>query len=52
MIIRSEMMMRRRNVMHFYMSIILCHDLSGISPKLVISGWQDFQREILDEVNH
>ena len=51
-IIRSKMMMRRSNVMQFHRSIILGHNLSGISPQLVIPGWHDFQREISDEVNH
>jgi hypothetical protein len=52
MIIRSEMMRRRRNMMQFHMSGILSHDLSGISPQSMTPCWQDFQRDILDEINH
>jgi hypothetical protein len=51
-IIRSEMMMRRSNVMQFHRSKILGHNLSGISPQSMIPGSQDFQREISDEINY
>jgi hypothetical protein len=51
-IIRSQMMRRRSSVMQFHRSRTLGHDLSGISPQSVILGWQGFQREPSDEVNH
>ena len=38
--------------MQFHMNKVLEHDLSGISPQSVILGWQGFQRETSDEVNH
>jgi hypothetical protein len=38
--------------MQFHRSRTLGHGLSGISPQLVILGWQGFQRETSSEVNH
>jgi hypothetical protein len=38
--------------MQFHRNRTLGHYLSGISPQSVILGWQGFQRETSDEVNH
>jgi hypothetical protein len=39
-------------MMQFHKNGVLGHGLSGISPQSVILGWQGFQRETSDEVNH
>jgi hypothetical protein len=44
--------MRRGNVMQLHGIKALGHDLSGISPQLVILGWQGFQREPSEKVNN